>query len=66
MRILKAKEVAERTSISIPHIRRLAREGKFPKPVPLNENRSGWLETEVYDWISNCVRRYHAGGKYAR
>ena len=47
MRILKAKEVAERTSISIPHIRRLAREGKFPKPVPLTENRSGWLETEV-------------------
>ena len=65
MRILKAKEVAERTSISIPHIRRLAREGKFPKPVPLTENRSGWLETEVEEWISNCVRKHHAGGKYA-
>jgi len=65
MRILKAKEVAERTSISIPHIRRLAREGKFPKPVSLTENRSGWLETEVEEWISNCVRKHHAGGKYA-
>ena len=65
MRILKAKEVAERTSISIPHIRRLAREGKFPKPVSLTENRSGWLETEVDEWISNCDRKHHAGGKYA-
>ena len=65
MRILKAKEVAERTSISITHIRRLAREGKFPKPVSLTENRSGWLETEVDEWISNCVRKHHAGGKYA-
>lgn len=64
--ILKAKQVSERTSISIPHIRRLAREGKFPKPVPLTENRSGWLETEVDEWISNCVRNHHAGGKYAK
>jgi len=63
--ILKAKQVSERTSISIPHIRRLAREGKFPKPVALTENRSGWLEAEVDDWISNCVRKHHAGGKYA-
>ena len=26
---LKAKDVSERTSISIPHIRRMARDGKF-------------------------------------
>jgi predicted DNA-binding transcriptional regulator AlpA len=56
-RFLKAKEVAQLTSISIPHIRRLAREGKFPKPIPLTENRSAW--------ISECIRKHHAGGKYA-
>ena len=65
-KLLKAKEVAERTSISIPHIRRLAREEKFPKPVPLTENRSAWLESDVQGWISECVRKHHAGGKYAR
>ena len=47
MRILKIKEVAERTSISGSHIRRLSRDGKFPKPIPLTENRSGWLESDV-------------------
>ena len=58
MRILKAKEVAERTSISIPHIRRLARDGKFPEPIPLTENRSGWLEVDVDEWISERVRSF--------
>lgn len=64
-RFLKAKEVAQQTSISIPHIRRLAREGKFPKPVPLTENRSAWLKSEIDEWISECIRKHHAGGKYA-
>jgi prophage regulatory protein len=58
MRILKAKEVAERTSISIPYIRRLARDGKFPEPIPLTENRSGWLEQDVDEWISERVRSF--------
>jgi prophage regulatory protein len=58
MRILKAKEIAERTSISIPHIRRLARDGKFPEPIPLTENRSGWLEADVDEWISERVRSF--------
>ena len=64
-RFLKAKEVAQLTSISIPHIRRLAREGKFPNPVPLTENRSAWLKSEIDEWISECIRKHHAGGKYA-
>ena len=65
MRILKAKEVAERTSISITHIRRLCRDGKFPAPIPLTENRSGWLESDIDEWISECLRKHHSGGKYA-
>lgn len=65
MRILKAQEVAQKTSMSVSNIRRLAREGKFPKPIPLTENRSGWLESEVDEWISECLRKHHAGCKYA-
>ena len=47
LNILKATQVSARTSISIPHIRRLAREGKFPQPIQLTENRSGWLESDI-------------------
>ena len=64
-RFLKAKEVANLTSISIPHIRRLARDGKFPRPISLTENCSGWLESDVDEWISECVRKHHSGGRYS-
>lgn len=56
-RILKAREVAERVSISTSQVYRLARDGRFPKPVKITENRSGWLETEVDQWIDECIRR---------
>ena len=58
MKILKAKQVAEKTSISIPHIHRLARDGKFPKPIKLTESRSGWLEGDIDEWISLCLKRH--------
>lgn len=60
-RILNAKEVAARTSISVPHIRRMARLGQFPKPMKISECRSGWLEEDVDAWISECVRRHKSG-----
>ena len=64
-KLLKAQDVADLTSMSRSHIHRLARDGKFRKPIKIGENRSAWLETEVEEWISNCVRKHHAGGKYA-
>ena len=60
-RILKAKEVAERVSISTSQVYRLARDGRFPQPLKITENRSGWLETEVDQWIDECIRRSRLG-----
>lgn len=60
-RILKAKDVAERVSISTSQVYRLARDGRFPEPVKITENRSGWLETEVDQWIDECIRRSRLG-----
>ena len=63
MRILSAKEVAEKTSFSTGHLRRLAKENKFPKSVQISENRSGWLEEDVNKWIESSIRahRYEQG-----
>ena len=63
MRILSAKEVAGKTSFSTGHLRRLAKENKFPKPVQISENRSGWLEEDVNKWIESRIRahRYEQG-----
>ena len=63
MRILSGKEVAEKPSFSTGHLRRLAKENKFPKPVRISENRSGWLEEDVNKWIESRIRahRYEQG-----
>ena len=63
MKIPKAKEVAQKTSFSTAHLRRLAKENKFPKPVQISENRSGWLEEDVNKWIESRIRahRYEQG-----
>ena len=55
MKILSAKAVAEKTSLSIPHIRRAAKEGNFPQPIKLSEARMGWLESDVDAWVSQLL-----------
>lgn len=52
MKILSAKAVAAKTSLSIPQIRRSTKDGKFPQPVQLSEARMGWLESDVDEWIA--------------
>lgn len=58
MRVLSASEVATKTSMSVSHVRRMVREDKFPKPFALTENRQGWLEQDVDEWISERVRSF--------
>ena len=65
MKILSAKAVAAKTSLSIPHIRRAAKEGGFPKPVQLSEARMGWLENDVDAWVSAISATSKEGGDNA-
>ena len=58
MKVLSATEVAAKTSMSVSNIRRMVREGKFPPPFALTENRHGWLEQDVNEWISERVRSF--------
>ena len=60
MKLLKAKEVAARTSFSIPHIHRLAREGKFQSQLRLAKVEMVWAEDDVNNWIQKCVRSHSA------
>jgi predicted DNA-binding transcriptional regulator AlpA len=60
MKVLSAADVAKKTSMSVSNVRRLARNKQFPEPFALTENRYGWLETDVDEWISECVRRYRS------
>ena len=51
MKLLSKKAVRERVLFSYAHIARLEAAGKFPKRVRIGENRVGWLESEIEDWI---------------
>ena len=55
MKILSAKDVAQKTSLSVPHIRRAAKANLFPAPVKLSESRLGWLEEEIDAWLKQTV-----------
>ena len=49
---LSARQVAERTSISVSSIRRLASERRFPQPVRITDSRIAWLSEDIDQWIA--------------
>jgi prophage regulatory protein len=53
--ILKVKEVSKEVNISVPQIYRLAMLGEFPKPLKLGKRSSGWLQSEIEQWIQEKV-----------
>ena len=61
MKLLSAKNVATKTSFSIPHIHRMAKDGKFPQPIKLSESRKGWLEADVEKWTEGRIREHRHG-----
>lgn len=57
MRLLRDKEVEEKTGISRSPRYRLMAEGKFPKPVHLypGSRAVGWVEAEIEEWVQARV-----------
>ena len=56
MKLLSKKQLREKVLYSINHITRLEQAGRFPKRIRLGDNRVGWLESEVDDWIMQKLR----------
>jgi len=50
--MLQIKEVARLTGISSSTIKRMAKVGRFPKPMHLSSRRIGWPAREVKDWLN--------------
>lgn len=51
MRLIKLKEVIEKTSLGRSTIYEFMTKGTFPKQVSLGAKSVAWLESEVDDWI---------------
>ena len=59
VRLLRYGDLQETRGIGYTrrHLYTLEAERKFPKRVPLGENRVGWIESEIDDWIRDRAAR---------
>ena len=57
MKILSMKQVCVMVSLSRAEIYRKLDAGNFPKRVQVSENRIGFMEDEVIEWIKSRPRR---------
>ena len=51
MRMLSKAQVKQLVLYSPQHIARLEAAGEFPKRVKPGNNRVGWIENEIPDWL---------------
>lgn len=54
-RVLRLRDVEERTGLKRASIYRRGNAGTFPKPIRLGANSSGWIESEVEQWLAARV-----------
>jgi len=50
-RLLRLSEVEQIVKLKKPTIYRLAREGKFPKPLKIGDRASRWSYNDIQKWI---------------
>lgn len=55
MRIISKRQLRELVLYSPQHIARLEAAGQFPKRVRLGNNRVGWVEAEVLEWLQERI-----------
>lgn len=54
-RLLRRKEVENRTSKSRSAIYEGIRKGTFPAPLPIGTKSVAWLESDIEKWIAGCI-----------
>lgn len=56
-KLLRIKDLTEIIGLSRSHIYKLAKDGKFPKPVPIVEGGAsvGWLADEIETWLKERI-----------
>ncbi|TZG28598.1 helix-turn-helix transcriptional regulator [Sphingomonas montanisoli] len=52
-RILRAREVQQRTGLSVPTMYRREAAGTFPKREPLGGRAVGWYESDIDEFVAS-------------
>jgi len=58
--VLRWPEVAKLVPISRSHAHFLATQGQFPRPIKLGARASGWLQSEIRQWLADRVAESRA------
>jgi prophage regulatory protein len=63
-RVLRLPDVRQATGLSRSSIYAKAKDGTFPKPIPLGSAYAvGWLSDEVAAWLEEQVTRSRGAGR---
>jgi len=54
-KLISIKDVCGLTTLSRAGVYKLVGSGKFPAPIKVGGNRSGWLATEIDAWLTAQV-----------
>ena len=54
------KETADYVDLSVRHLRRLVRSGRFPKPVKIGERKEAWPVGVIMDHVAQAKAPKHA------
>lgn len=55
LRFIRLKEVMALTALGRSSIYKFMDENRFPKRVLLGGRAVAWLDTEIHDWMNECI-----------
>lgn len=59
-RLIRRKEVQEKTGLGASSIYAMMKTGDFPKCLNLSERRVAWIESDIDKWIAERVTSHRA------
>lgn len=51
MKLIRAKELAKKLTISIPTLWRMEQRGELPPKIQITSKISGWRESDIEEWL---------------
>ncbi|KPQ27640.1 MAG: putative transcriptional regulator [Marinobacter excellens HL-55] len=57
MRILRLRDVMEKTGLARSTVYKYIEAGTFPKPIDLGGRSVGWVDEEINDWILKKINQ---------
>lgn len=61
MKLIRIKDVMERTGLARSTIYKYISLGQFPQPIKLGTRAVAWVESEINTWINGSIKRRDEG-----